>query len=313
MPLNMMAAIAEQMDWQDANAVLDGTSEAETLEYLQHLSGRLGYEHGNLEFASMPEHVGGYMEANKTTDWYGDVTISGENIYLNEVLLDGNTQQREEGGLLSAVFGGRNDSRFYDDTADLLDTFYHEVIHGKQYRDIQDTSEAYTEEDLDALMVLHEGQAAYNADGTSYQDARNLYQEIMDGGNLEEYRVDVVYMQDGGDEHYDIVVTDRDDELSTEEIYDRVEEEGLTVDREKSYEIDYRDLDTKKYIDHLERVQDEIADGYAEIFEEEGEAALPTEYENAVGPALQDPSIDAQYGTVSPQSAGTTQQYASAS
>ncbi len=299
LPIDMVMDTAQErtgagMDWNDAHAVLENGSQAETLDYLQDLSEAMGYDFGNIQFEPMPDHVGGYTKMSGTD----------ANIYLNEALLSGDHQQHED-GLLSRLLGmGGNGIDFYDETHGLLDTFYHELVHGKQYRDIRQSDESYTEQDLDALLFLHEGQASYNADGASYRDAQTFYEELLesdgaDGADaledmMEDYRVDVVYMQDGDKIIYDFVVTDRDEDVSEGEIYELAEDAyGMSIDTEKSHEIDYRDMDMDKYMDHVLSVQDEIEEGYDTVREYMGEDALPTTYDEMVD--QEPPSADMQY------------------
>lgn len=297
-------------NWDDAHAFLDGATEPEALDGLQDLSAAMGYDFANIRFEDMPDNVGGYTETDYTTDTDGNVTFTGQDIYLNESLLDGGYQQQEDTGLLSALFGQeRNNVDFYDETAGLLDTFYHELIHGKQYRDIRESDDAYTEEEIDALQFLHEGQAAYNADGASYRDAQDFYEELVGGEDLEEmmddYRVDMVYLDDGDEQVYDFVVTDRDDDMSTEEIYEMAADAyGMDVDTEQSREIDYRWMDTDRVMDHILGVQDDIEQGYEDVIAYAGEDALPSGYER-IDQAVQAPAP--QYQQIGTRAEGSGQ------
>lgn len=283
---------------EDAELFLDSASEAETLEYLQGIAEALDYDFGNIHFDSMPDYVGGYTETDYQTDESGHVVINSQDIYLNERLLE-DEEDEEWYDPFFGLFGGGGGSAgidFYDETQGLLDTFYHELIHGKQYRDIWQSDEPYTEDEVDALRFLHEGQAAYNADTDSYRDAQSFYEQFLDSTEAgldaadaledlsEQYRVDVLHMESAdGEQIYDFVITDRDDAVSTEELYELAEDAyGMTVDRELSREIDYREFNAEKLGGHVLRVQDQIQEGYGEVLADAGEDALPAGYNRSV-------------------------------
>jgi hypothetical protein len=285
--LEQPATGAEQ-SWADTREMLDGASEAATLEYLHHLADLMGYDYGNVRFAAMPDHVGGYTHTDYETRPDGEVVMNGNDIYLNEALLPGDHTPEQEP--VASLF--RDSIDFYDDAIDgLEDTFYHELIHGHQFRDIRDDATPYMEDDLAALLPLHEGQTSYNADDASYRDMNTFYELFLDtvadgespGDALyklaDEYRIDVVYMDDDEGGAYDFVVTPRDEDVTDDDIYAAVEDAyGLDVLDELSYEVDYREFDTDKLGEHMIRVQDTVADGYDQVADVYGTDAVPTGY-----------------------------------
>lgn len=289
---SVMSATAQpRQTWQETEELLEGASEAETLNYLHDIAELMGYDHANLRFESMPGHVGGYTHTDYEVMDDGEIVITANDIYLNEMLLPG--EHEESLVPVPALF--RDTIDFYDEAEGLLDTFYHELGHGKQFRDIKETDQLYTEEELDALLPLHEGQTSYNADDASYRDMNEFYEAFLDeveGGESpgdalydmsEEYRVDVVHLEDDGDGIYDFIVTPRDEDLDERELYEMVEDAyGMDVLEDKSYEVDFREYDADKLGEHIIQVQDEIETGYGEVAAEYGSDMLPSGYENVM-------------------------------
>lgn len=249
---------------------------AATHAELQEIADTMGYDYADIQFADLPDHVGGYTTLAYDVDEDGYVVPHGDGIVLNDALRAADADDVD-----------MDDHWFYDETGDELDTFYHELIHGKQFRDIWDSDDPYTEGELLALKFLHEGQAASNADQAAYRDAQHIYGEFLDhadetdpGTALEtlsdEYYLELVQLEDGP---YHLLAVDREQAGDIDAFYDRIEAAyGLPIDEENSHVIDYRDMDTAKLGDHLYELQDAIEDGYGAVADELDEDILPSAY-----------------------------------
>lgn len=159
---------------------------------------------------------------------------------------------------------------YLDDSAD-LDSFYHEVAHAVQYDDLD--GRELCEEDIEILSMLHEGQAAANADQTSYRDAMMVYEEFVSlvdegqtpGEALEEidetYELFTIESEDSEFPVQDYLALDEnvdDVEAYVESVYP--DEADITVE-----EIEYDGFDTDGIADHLIDVQETIDTAYRDI------------------------------------------------
>lgn len=292
------------MDWSQANAALDGITDtdssnevsAETAREFQERADLMGYDFANIDFEQMPDNVGGYTQLDYDTDADGTLVIKGNDIYLNDELIA--QEDRSYGPFEDIMDRVKDSTGFYDEVLDGDDTFYHELAHGKQHREIWERSlngEEYMEEDIAAMLPLHEGQAVFNADGQTYPPAEAFYEEFVDRVYNEgedpaaalhdvsdEYRLDVVMLEDDDEQLYQVIATPRDEDIDTEQLYQAVEETAdMRVDREQSYEVDYRDADSR-VAESIINVQEDIVEGYEAVMEEKGRDALPSQYEEVM-------------------------------
>lgn len=256
---------------------------AGAMQYAQDVAELMGYEYGNIHFtADLPQYVHGATTPQYTLDEDGELVIHSNDILISDAVLPFDVPSRYE--TAEADVAGQ-ELGFEDGTADFVDTLYHELVHGLQYRDIWSAADSYTEDDLEALRLLHEGQAASNTDGASYRDAQEFYdmfvERVGEGDapgdalrSLSEDFIAAAVQMDGG--VYDFVVADQDAVEDVEELYDAVATAyGMDVDPDASYEIDYRDMDVDALGEHLARVQDAVDEGYDAVAAEGYE--LPTE------------------------------------
>lgn len=246
---------------------------AEAMQYAQDVAELMGYEYGNIHFtADLPQYVGGATTPQYTLDEEGSIVFHSNDILISDAVLPFDVPSRYE--TAADVMG--QELGFEDGADDFVDTLYHELVHGMQYRDIWSAEEPYTEDDLEALRLLHEGQAATNADGASYRDAQQFYDRFLgrveDGetpgealhGLSEDYVAAVVQL--GTDGPYDFVVADRDRFEDVDDLYEAAATAyGMDVDTEASYEIDYREMDADALGEHILRVQDAVDEGYEAV------------------------------------------------
>lgn len=243
----------------------------EAMRYAQDVADLMGYDHGNIHFtADLPQYVQGATTPQYTLDEDGQLVMHSNDILISDTVLPFDVPSTRDTD--RAAVTGRG---FADGTDDFVDTLYHELVHGIQYRDIWDAEEPYTDDDLAALRLLHEGQAAANADGASYRDAQQFYEEFMgrvaegeDAGDAlrglsDDYIAAVVELGEGT---YDFVVADRDTVSRVEELYEAAATAyGMDVDVDGSYEVDYRAMDADVLGDHLVRVQDAVEEGHENV------------------------------------------------
>lgn len=158
---------------------------------------------------------------------------------------------------------------------------HHEVVHGVQFRNMALMPEYFRDLERSYLTFIHEGQASFNGDDTSYLEIRDLYEELYEqlededdemvkrqqraAELLEEFSEDkymhMFYLEDEeGRIFYDGLVMDRHraEKLGRDRLYDLAEDtfEGEIL-RGRGYHVDFRSplVDTEKIGRHLVDVQ----------------------------------------------------------
>lgn len=229
----------------------DVTAGPEEIAELLDYDGEIGYD-------ALPEAVGG-VTIPELSPWSDGVGIEGSSIRIAERYED------------------RTDEEY-------LGTVLHELVHGKQYEEL--AGDDYTQEEMEALLFLHEGQAVFNADGQAYPAGEEFFDEFYDrighqdpadalDEMSEEYITGIVQLEDDeGAGIYQLVMLDREEANAAdiEDAYQQIADQyGMDIDHEGSYEIDFREYDTEKLADHIVAVQDELEQRYQEIAAERPE------------------------------------------
>ncbi len=259
------------------------TEPADLHDYVDAAADIAGFD--DIAFEPLPDYLGGATIPALELDADDRYRITGANrVQLNEKYLEG-----EES---------------YDT---FIGTVNHELAHVFQFEDIGERNEYFSDDELDYLLFLQEGQAAYNADGKSHPFAREFYGEFYErymeeakelieesdeltNESLEAYKefaagetlkdlseenylaVVELGLEDGGDAYQNMML-DRDDvgELDEDEIYELADDLFLgEVDPDGSYTVDFRDddIDAHKLGKHLVDVQGDLSQYYEELWEE---------------------------------------------
>ncbi len=190
-----------------------------------------------------------------------------------------------------------------DDPVDRLFTAYHEGLHGVMHNVRREQDALYGPRDEEAFLFLNETLVPFLSDQDSYAEGRPFAAALLDAVDddtvdtadalehlSKEYTVGVVqYDADGAFAPYDVVV--REGDLDEDELYAELVEEGVPVDPDDSYVLEFSDQDTELYADLVDEFVDRVDDRYAALYE--AGAVLPP---GAVDRLSGDVPVDAVYG-----------------